>query len=341
MIGESLSMPVPTFVNVPTDRFAHAAMQVSLWMALMLLGVLLLLVVRRDRDERRQDAVEADGRALTREIMAVLTQGAPAGEVFARSSTEQRLAAVAHLCRLLRGSDRELLLAFVEEHGLLDRHLKRARSRRVACRIDAARVLGCVGGPAAVRGLVTLLSTDPAGSLRLEAAAALARLGELPPAEVLIAALALDRTSIAPLHHALFRALAPNRSAELVALASGELPDGLRALVVDALGWTGDFSGLRAIEDATRSPAAEVRLAAVSASVRLDHPAAARWLMLLLDDGDEWVRAHSVRACASMGLRAALPQLRALRADPSPWVRLRARQAAVALGAGGSAVVAA
>lgn len=314
------------------DHVARLAILASLWGTLAMALLLLVLVMRRDRKERGRAGAEANSRFLTREIMAALPGIESPGDAFRGASPEQRLAAVSHLSRLVRGEDRARLTAFVDRHDLVDQVLATTRRRRTARRVDAVRALGGVGGMQAITALGDMLRHDPALSVRLEAAAMLARLEALPPADVLLDALSLEEVPITPLHHALFRALAPHRADELLKLAGRSFPPALRALIVGALGWTNDYSTLDAIEQAARSPEPEVRLAALAAGTKLNHPAAAKWILPLLADPEQSVRAQAARACATMGLRSALPAIERMLQDPSRWVRLRAGEAVAALG---------
>jgi HEAT repeat protein len=316
------------------DHVARLAILVSLWGTLAMAALLLLLVMRRDRKERSRASAATNDRALTREILAALPGAERPGEAYRQASAAQRLAAVSHLRRLMRGEDRLRLTAFVERHQLVDGILARAQRRRTSRRVDAVRTLGGVGGTQAVTALDAMLRQDKALPVRLEAAAMLARLEALPSADVLIAALALEEVPVTPLHHALFRALAPNRAEELLALSWRNFPPGLHALIVDALGWTDDYSTLDVLGEASSADDTEVRLAALTAAARLNHPAAAKWILPLLEDSDPSVRAQAARACAAMGLRAAVPLLERMREDPSQWVRLRAGEAMATLGGG-------
>lgn len=316
------------------DHVARLAILVSLWGTLAMAALLLVLVMRRGRKERNAAATVTNNRSLTREILAALPGVARPGEAYRQASREQRLAAVSHLSRLVRGEDRLRLTAFVERHHLIDRVLAKSRRRRTSRRVDAVRTLGGVGGTQAVAALDAMLRHDQALPVRLEAAAMLARLEALPSAEVLIAALALEEVSVTPLHHALFRALAPHRAEELLSLSWRNFPPGLHALIVDALGWTEDYSTLNMLGEAACAEDAEVRLAALAAAVRLNHPAAGKWVLPLLEDPDPNVRAQAARACAAMGLGMALPLLERMRKDSSRWVRLRAGEAVATLGGG-------
>jgi HEAT repeat protein len=322
-----------TLPNI-ADHVARLAILISLWGTLAMAALLLVLVMRRDRKERSRAAAETNSRSLTREILASLPTEEVPGEAYRQASPEQRLAAVSHLNRLVRGEDRLRLTAFVDRNDLIDRVLAKARRRRTARRVDAVRTLGGVGGAQAIAALDGMLRNDKALPVRLEAAAMLARLEALPPVTVLLDALSLEQVPITPLHHALFRALAPHRAEELLALTRRNFPPPLQALIVDALGWTEDYSTLAALGEAASAPGPEVRLAAMAAAARLNHPAAAKWVLPLLEDPDPEVRAQAVRTCAAMGLRSALPVIDRLRHDPSRWVRLRASEAVPALGGG-------
>lgn len=313
------------------DEVAKLAILVSLWGSLAMALLLLALVMRRRGGEQNRASIEINNRLLTREIMAALSSTGAPGEAYLNASAEQRLTAVSHLNRLVRGEDRVRLMAFVERHGLVERVLAKVRKRRTARRVEAVRTLGGVGGPQAVAALDDMLRHDPRLSVRLEAASMLARLEALPPASELLDALSLEDVAITPLHHALFRALAPHRVGELLALAKRQPPATLRALIVDAMGWSEDYSTLDAIAEAARDTEPEVRLAALAAATRLNHPAAAKWVEPLLSDPEPEVRAQAASACAAMGLRSALPALRRMLQDPSRWARLRARGALAVL----------
>lgn len=314
------------------DHLARLATLVSLYGALLMAAVLLFLVMRRDRRERARAAEQEHMRALTREIMAMLGNQGGALPVFERAHAEARLSAIGHLGQLLRGGDRERLVRFVEDQHLLDRAAREVSRGSRRKRVEAIRLLGTIGGPRALDALSRALREEEDEDVRLEAATMLARLDGLPPPGDLIASLRLAETAITPLHRALFRTLAAHRPTELFAIADADLPPPVRALVVDALGWTEDYAALDLLSAASADPHPPVRVSAIDAASRLGHPGAAPWIVRLLDDPEPPVRARAIRACQSMGLRAGLPAIARLRADPSPWVRLRAQQAEQALG---------
>ena len=315
------------------DQVAQIATLVSLYGALAMAAILLLLVMRRDRRERARAAERETMRALTREILAMLSDRSGALPAFERAQPTARLNAIGNIGQLVRGEDRAQLIAFVEEQHLLDRAVRESGRGSRRKRVEAIRLLGKIGGPSALDALGRALREDDDADVRLEAATMLARLDGLPPPDEFIAQLGLAEKSITPLHRALFRTLAAHRPAELFTIANTDLPPPIRALVVDALGWTEDFAALELLAAAANDLHGPVRVAAIDSASRLGHPAAAGWIVRLLDDPEAPVRARAIRACQSMGLKAGLPAIARLRQDPSPWVRLRAQQAEQALGA--------
>lgn len=315
-------MPIP-------DHVAQIAIFISFYGALGMAALLLFLVIRRDRTERAEAQAAAMTKALIREIMGGEGEDALSGPAFRKARTADKLAAIGRMIQLLRGEERNRLIVLVERHGLLKDALRKTHSTRRRTQVDAMRILGSVGGGHAVGMLLSVLHEDPHIDTRLEAASLLAQLDALPAPERLIEDLSLYESRITPLHRSLFRLIAVSHPAELLGLARAEqLPPAVRALVIDALGWTEDFAALPLLAAAANDPHAPVRLAALDSATRLGHPGSAGWIVRMLEDPEHPVRSRAIRACQIMRLTAALPLLSALRNDPSPWVRLRAQQAA-------------
>ncbi|AEG51010.1 PBS lyase HEAT domain protein repeat-containing protein [Sphingobium chlorophenolicum L-1] len=318
-------MPIP-------DHVAQIAIFVSFYGALGMAAVLLFLVIRRGRTERAEAQAAAMTKALIREIMGGELSGEGedvlSGPVFRKARAADKLAAIGRMIQLLRGEERERLIALVQRHGLLKDALRRTYSLRRRTQVDAMRILGSIGGAPAVDTLLSVLHGDPHIDTRLEAASLLAQLDALPAPERLIRDLSLYETRITPLHRSLFRLLAVSHPVELMTLGrSNQLPPAVRALVIDALGWTEDYAALPLLAAAAVDPHPPVRLAALDSATRLGHPGSAGWIIRMLEDPEHPVRSRAIRACQIMGLTAALPLLAAMRDDPSPWVRLRAQQA--------------
>lgn len=314
-------MPIP-------DHVAQITILISFYGALGMAALLLFLVIRRDRTERADGRRNAMIKALTREVMGGSGEDILAAPAFRKARPADKLAVIGRMIQLLRGDERERLIALAENHGLLKNALRRAHGARRRQQVDAMRVLGSIGGAQAVETLLGLLHDDPQIDIRLEAASLLAQLDALPAPEQLIEALSLYEMRITPLHRSLFRLIAVSHPGELLMLAqSRHLPPAVRALVIDALGWTENFSALPLLASASTDAHPPVRLAALDSATRLGHPGSAGWIMRMLDDPVPPVRSRAIRACQILQLTAALPLLAKMLKDPSPWVRLRAQQA--------------
>lgn len=87
------------------------------------------------------------------------------------------------------------------------------------------------------------------------------------------------------------------------------------------------MSVIETLATAANHPDPEVRAAALRASARLGHPAAATWVFAGFRDPVASVRSHAIAASTRLGLRDAVPELRRLLADEELSVRLRAEQA--------------
>ena len=111
------------------DHVARIAIFISVYGALAMAAWMLFLVMRRDRKERASVAKAELTRALTREIMGA-GQNIAASPAFQLARPAERLAAISRIVQLLRGEDRERLVALVEEQGLLKQALLAARRSR-------------------------------------------------------------------------------------------------------------------------------------------------------------------------------------------------------------------
>ncbi|WP_193742835.1 HEAT repeat domain-containing protein [Sphingobium bisphenolivorans] len=308
------------------DHVARIAVLICVFGALFMAAALLFIVMRRDRLEKGRRSRADLMLALTREIMGHLQDG-EARPVFTRAKVRDKLKAVSRMIQLVRGEDQARLIAFAEREGLLDDAMRAVKKAGPREQVEAIRLLGSVGGERAVETLREALHRAKSLEVRLEAAGWLARLDALPDPRSLISDLALEEQQITPLHRALFSLLARNGPEQLVALAGMPLRPAIKALAVEALGWTEDYSTLRILAEASTDPNPPVRLASINAAARLGHPDSARWILPMLNDPVPPVRSRAITACVSIGIAEGLEPIRALRADPSPWVRLRAQQA--------------
>ena len=323
-----------------TYQIAVMVAAISLAFAVAMASAMTALLIRRRRHESKSAVRTEQKLAASRALMRALAGGQeePLDEELAPGAWR---AAVSHLLRLVRGEDRARLLLLAERRGLFADAIAALDTPRPARRIDAMRLLEQYGSPECIAGLDRCLRSDPVLAVRLEAAAALARLGALPPVHEMIEALELDAHPVTPLHAALFRSLAERDSEELVKLAASSRHGSLRALLVEAMGWTKDLTMVSRLAQHAGDPDAEVRCAAIRAARHLAHPAAGQWILPLLEDPSEGVRVQAAQACGQLGLKDGIAALERLATEPAWWVRARARAALDLLRPGGAPALAA
>ena len=316
------------------DDVAGIVSAASLIIALATLLVMTVLLLRRRRWEATVTAREADMLTASRGFMRALAGDA---DSFATTNVpaSAKRAALSHLLRLVRGGDRTLLLAIGEQEGLFADGIAALGRAAPARRIDAMRLLEQFGSSECVSALRNCLRTDADPDVRLEAAAALARLGKLPLVDELIDALSLGTRPVTRLHAALLRSLAVRDAVAIAALAASASHPRLRPLLVEAIGWSEDLTAVDVLAQHAADPDSEVRCAAVRAARSLAHPAAGPWLVPLLNDPSDAVRIQAAQACGQLLIADGVTALLRLVTDPSWWVRLRAREALALLHPGG------
>lgn len=307
----------------------HFAMATSMLFAALSLFAILLLFLRRRRDERRQAAEANADRDLSRRLLAFRAP-IDSNEInlLAAAAGQARLERIfSQMLQLVRGEDRAQLLAIADAMRVPDAALGRLKHRRSARRIDAMHLLESFPSERVVGAIAAAMTGDRDMVVRTEAAATLARLAQPPRPSVVIEALGLRRLSPNPVQAAVLRAGAPLFGAEIVALAQDLTPGSLRSRLIEALGWSDDFSVLPALAGFARDEDAEGRIAALKAARQLGHPAVGDWVVPLLLDKAETVRAQAARTCGQLGLTDAIPILSNLVENSSWWVRTRAAEA--------------
>lgn len=308
-----------------THALASTIALASSLFALTMAAIMLALIVRRRQLELASAERSSDEMAASRYLMAALAgRDEQPAEPF---DLGVERAAVTNLLRLVRGNDRAILLAIAERDDLFAETIADLTDRRPARRIDAMRLLEYYASPLCLSELGRILRTDRHPDVRLEAAAALARLGHLPPVDELIDALNLRRARLTRLHGALFRSLAERDAFRIVALAASADSIRLRPILVEALGWTGDMAMVQRLAGHAGDADPEVRCAAIRAARHIGHPAAGCWITPMLEDPVEAVRIQAAQTCGQLQVRDAIPGLERLATDPAWWVRTRARAA--------------
>lgn len=303
-----------------------------------MLAFMSILIVRRWRAERRQAGNTAEANGVTK---AYLRRLGGAADISPPVPGPIALEAVLRLSRLLRGGERDRLLALADDDRLFDLALSKLKHSRPPGRVKAIHMLGQFGGDRCVDALCAAMAQERRPELRLEAAGALAQLGRLPSPADTIAMLGLAQNTPTRLHLALLRSLAPTHVSELGSLLDAKLPTALRCMIVDAIGWSGDYTAANFIERAAHDDSHEMRCAALRAARQLGRPDAGSWILPLLADTSAEVRVNAIRACDTLRIKKAVGALELLRQDEYWWVRSRAEDALATLRPGKPASVAA
>lgn len=309
---------------------AQFVIALSMYSALSLAALLLVLVIRRDAQERHLAARQARLKQLTRSILRA--DEAHVVELARSSRADELLEASLHLYQLLKGAEQERLTAFVERLGLLARLETQLQAHSAARRVDAIRTFERIGSPRAITLLTQTMMRDRMLAVRLEAAAGLSRLDALPKPAVIVAVLDMETRAVTPQDQSLLRSLAIRYPSDLINLHRRKLPLPLQRAVVEVLGWIPNFGGLSEIRQALESDDPEIRCAALRAARKMGHPAVRTWVTSLLEDREDAVRVQAVSAAGALKLRTVSPMLEQLTHDSSPWVRLRAKEALVKMG---------
>ncbi|MEH6716358.1 HEAT repeat domain-containing protein [Parasphingorhabdus flavimaris] len=300
------------------------AIQMSIFVASAMLAIFATLVLYRwwgERKSRQRRALHTD---VSRSyIQRIAGQKSETSRTWTKSL---RLDVVSHLLLLLRGGERDRLKELAELDGLLDEALRLSRNLRASKRIDAIRILQQFGSAVCVARLRRMMKSDRNPDVRLNAAFALASAGVLPPPRETITMLGMFDRDTSRLDIALLRSLASRYVGHFNVLLEEDIPDKRRAMLVDALGWSGDMSVLPTLEKAAQSKDVEVRAAALRAASQLGHPSVP-WVLDMLEDESEIIRLQAANSCAVLRLRSAVPRLQKLLSDDVLWVRLRAEEA--------------
>lgn len=273
------------------------------------------------RAERNRLAAE---RRLTPHALALLE-----GEAGADLSTADLPVVAGLLARYaqhLSGSERHVVAAFFETHGGVERELANLRAARGWRRATAAFVLGDMASARAVRPLIDVLD-DPDAAVRAAAARSLGRLGAPEAVKPLVYAFATRRLPRAVAGQALLAvgeaALPPLRT-----LLEAADP-AAREFAVELVGLLGNAGDSPALVGRLADSSAEVRAKAARALGRVGARDGTAALTATLRDRIPFVRAAAAHALAEVGDReAAAPLLRIAANDQFDPARAAARGAA-------------
>lgn len=301
-----------------------------------MLGLIFARVMRARRDAR----LGLDQARMRRLFLAVMEGDTGALHQLRRPTRRARLTAEAVLdvAGLVRGHDRERLVAALSDLGVPGRLRRRLRRGSRAGRIAAAEALALLPDSANADALREALARTRDPEFRVAAFNALLALGSAPALRDLLADISARGLQDSLLYETVLRTLVAQAPDE--ALAAFTDPDTstlVRTLLADALGRAGDYRAVPVLMTAAPDAELELRIACIRALGGLAHPAAEPVVLEALADTAWEVRAAAAEAAGRIGLSsAAVPLVQAL-ADAVWWVRFRSGEALAALGEKGVA----
>lgn len=315
-----------------------AIWQLSLTLCLAAFGALALILVARLVAERRGSRRDAERRRVTRMLMSPSLDApiAPSGAL--EKQTAARLAL--EMAELVRGPDRDTLLANAEALRIPDTLRQSSLSRSAQERLLAAEALAMFpSGQRRVREMLRDRNPD----VRLGAALALAQNQAAPPAAEIVRCLGLGTSErsllIASLMHDLVDA---NPASVEELLADENLPDAARLAAVDALAASGlvEHAPLLARMADQVDTDSDLLPRIYHALGRIGHPSGHSAILRGLSHPAWPVRAAAAQAAGANRMAEAAGPLERLLGDEQWWVRLRTGEALWRLGARGREVLA-
>lgn len=310
----------------------YALWRFSLLLSGAALAAMAALLIARLVGKRRAGRREE----VRQRLIPILLQGRDIS--IERSRFERSVAAdlTVELAELVRGSDRDGLIAAATRVGAGEELAARLNSRAPQDRLVAAEALAMF--PSYTQQVTALALNDPNADVRLGAALALAHEGRAPPVGQLVRCLGIGSSERSLLVVSLMRDLARTDPHAVEALLYDlDVPDAAKLAATDALAQSGaiDHAPLVAWMAEAAEEGGELRPRIFRALGRVGHPSAHPAILAGLDS-DRWpVRTTAAEAAGRAALVQAVPRLGELLGDKEWWVRFRSGEALLRLGPAG------
>jgi HEAT repeat protein len=297
------------------------------------LAVVIGLILARLFAERRSRR----GETLRRVYVAQLLGTAPIGAVPGRPADDILTDVSLELARMVRGEDREALLARAKTLRVPERLRRRLRRGRVQVRLGAAEALAHFHDDESLAALRGALD-DGSSHVRLTAALALAQHDASLPVSMLVERLGIGTREHSRIGIELLREIGRHRPEEVAALLwQPNVPAGAKAAAAEALMSSAHYDVVPLIAElALNSSDESAELPAyIEALGGLGHPAAAAAVLNELHSSQPRVRAAAAAAAGRIGIFEAAERLAALVGDAHWQVRFQAATALSRLGPNG------
>ncbi len=239
------------------------------------------------------------------------------------------------LNELAGGAARVRLLQAADELGLLQKTLRNLHHMDWTKRDIAAMHLGIYGLQDTVADLVSLLR-DRRLEVRYTAARSLGLIGSPEAVKALISILDYPELLDTPRVLEIVHSMGAQASEPLKRLLehNGHRPE-VKLLAIDLIGDLRMYSMVGELHETLRSLNTEEALRAVRALGKFSAPQSTADIVRLVSDRSWQVRAQAVKAIGMLQIDEGLPELVEALRDESYWVRYNAAQALVALGDNG------
>lgn len=312
------------------------------WSSLLLAGIALswiagLIIARLFRENSEARRI-ADRQALSGAYLAIMAGASDAGTRLRPYQHRSRLLAesLLEVLGLVRGVERDRLISSLVEAGVDERLRSRLTRGSRTGRLAAVEALSAFPSDATRDCLRRLQQTSDDAEIRIATIRTRIDIGDSPLAQDLMADLAGRSDGESLLYAPVLRQLSINAPDDaMAALAMPGLSVAARAVMIDAVGASGDYRALALLSTLAAAPEVVLRMAALRALGSLAHPDAAETVEVALKD-DAWdVRAEAAMAAGKIGAARLVPHLVALLDDPEWWVRFRATDALARMGGSG------
>lgn len=314
--------------------------RLSILLSLLSLAVLLALVVSRFFESLSASRRGRQSAGLVRLLIEISHDTPLEDPSLMRFARNRRLAAQAlvEFSTLVRGAELQQALDRLREAKLGRRLLGLLRDTNRETRLVAMEALGLLIDDRAERALLNVVRRSHSLQETVTAARALQSAGRGPGIETLLSGLRLKRADAPAELASVLSELALNTPGALeAALDDKHLAPSIRVQIIQAIGRSGNYQSLGALERLAQGDSADERAAAVAAMGAMAHPDATRALARATKDADAEVRAEAAAAIGYVAAKELTGVLSDLLSDKAWAVRFNAAEALLRLGPDGRA----
>ena len=299
--------------------------------ALAWMSVLIIARLLRDRIQRRRERSYA---AVLDAYMRLMRGEDAAAFLTPYRRTPRLLAeALLQILDVVRGADRERMLEALRSFGM--EAILRGWIRRgpLASRLSVIEALAAFPSRDNETALMHIQDKRTPMPVRIAAAKSLLAMGATLNIDHFIDGIRESRDPWSSSVSDILKIFAERQPAELASfLLRQDLPESLRVLLAESLGWSGDYRVLPAVCEAAMTATPATRAASLGALGRLMHPAVAPVVAVGLRDEDWRVRGAAAAAAGQAALTDLAPRVESLLDDAVWWVRFQAAESLAQMG---------